>query len=80
MAFFDANEAWLERVLAAGRREGTLRFAGMPRASARLIVSGLEGAMLVSRPYGDAARFQAAADRLLAGFTEPASVGPDPRH
>lgn len=66
--FFDANEAWLEKVLSEGRREGTLTFAGSAREAARLIVSGLEGAMLVARPYGDAGRFHAAADRLLASF------------
>ena len=41
-----------------------------PREAARLIVSALEGAMLVARPYGDVERFEAAADRLLAGFRE----------
>ena len=35
-----------------------------------MIVSALEGAMLVARPYGDVERFEAAADRLLAGFRE----------
>jgi len=34
-----------------------------------MIVSGLEGAMLVARPYGDTTRFQAAASRLLDGLT-----------
>ncbi len=63
--FFDANEAWLERVLQHGRRDGTLHFRGSAREAARLIVSGLEGAMLVARTYGDVARFQAAAHRLL---------------
>ncbi len=71
--FFDANEAWLERVLLQGRRDGTLLVAGPAREAARLIVSGLEGAMLVARPYGDVARFRAAADRLLAGFASAAA-------
>jgi TetR/AcrR family transcriptional repressor of nem operon len=66
--FFDENEAWLEAVLERGRRRGTLGFEGPASGAARLIVSGLEGAMLVARPYGDLTRFQAAADRLLAGF------------
>jgi TetR/AcrR family transcriptional regulator, transcriptional repressor for nem operon len=66
--FFDANEAWLEQVLSDGRRAGTLSFAGSAREAARLIVSGLEGAMLVARPYGDLTRFHAAADRLLASL------------
>jgi len=63
--FFDANETWLERVLQQGRRDGTLHFGGSASETAQLIVSGLEGAMLVARTYGDVARFQAAAHRLL---------------
>jgi TetR/AcrR family transcriptional repressor of nem operon len=66
--FLDDNETWLEAVLEAGRRRRTLAFEGPAREAAQLIVSGLEGVMLVARPYGDLARFQAAADRLLAGF------------
>jgi hypothetical protein len=34
-------------------------------------VGGLEGAMLVARPYGDPARFEAAAKRLLESVTTP---------
>jgi hypothetical protein len=33
-----------------------------------MIISGLEGAMLVARPYGDAARFESAADQLFASL------------
>jgi TetR/AcrR family transcriptional repressor of nem operon len=67
--FFDDNEAWVGRVLEQGRAEGTLQFTGSAGDAAQMIVSGLEGAMLVARPYGDANRFQAAANRLLAGIT-----------
>jgi TetR/AcrR family transcriptional repressor of nem operon len=70
IGFFDENETWVEGVLADGRDEGALAFEGSPREAARLIVSTLEGAMLVARPYGDVDRFEAAADRLLAGFAE----------
>ena len=42
-----------------------------------MIVGGLEGAMLVARPYGDIARFQAAAANLLAGLA-PASTARSP--
>ena len=70
ISFFDDNETWVAAVLAQGRDEGTLAFAGSPREAARLIVSALEGAMLVARPYGDSERFDAAADQLLAGFEE----------
>jgi TetR/AcrR family transcriptional repressor of nem operon len=66
--FFDDNEAWLVRVLEQGKAEGTLRFTGSPAEAAQMIVGGLEGAMLVARPYGDTTRFQAAADRLVASI------------
>jgi TetR/AcrR family transcriptional repressor of nem operon len=70
IGFFDENEAWVEGVLAQGRDDGTLTFEGSPREAARLIVSALEGAMLVARPYGDVERFETAAGRLLAAFAE----------
>src|SRR4051794_1659899 len=66
--FFEDNERWLERVLEEGRSRGTLAFAGAARDAANLIVSGLEGAMLVARSLGDVSRFEAAARGLLAGF------------
>ncbi|MGA2036976.1 MAG: TetR/AcrR family transcriptional regulator [Acidimicrobiales bacterium] len=67
--FFDDNHAWLVRVLQAGRTEGTLVFSGTPEEAAPMIVGTLEGAMLVARPYGDAARFETVAARLIAEFT-----------
>jgi TetR/AcrR family transcriptional repressor of nem operon len=70
IGFFDENETWVERVLAGGREEGTLAFEGPPREAAGLIVSALEGAMLVARPYGGVDRFETAADRLLSAFAE----------
>jgi TetR/AcrR family transcriptional repressor of nem operon len=68
VGFFDENEAWLEAVLAQGLDDGSLSFEGEPRDMARMIISGLEGAMLVARPYGDRARFDAAAATLLASL------------
>jgi TetR/AcrR family transcriptional repressor of nem operon len=68
VGFFDANETWVEAVLQRGRDDGTLAFQGSAREAARLIVSALEGAMLVARPYGDVHRFETAAERLLDGF------------
>ena len=72
LEFFDRNEAWLQAVLEQGRNEGSLEFTRPARDTARMIISGLEGAMLVTRPYGDAGRFQVAADSLLACLTAPA--------
>jgi TetR/AcrR family transcriptional repressor of nem operon len=68
IAFIDLNEAWVENVLSDGERAGSITLAGPASDAARLIVSGLEGAMLVARPYGDLARFDTAAEGLLAGF------------
>jgi TetR/AcrR family transcriptional regulator, transcriptional repressor for nem operon len=65
--FFDDNEAWLARVLEDGRGSGTVRFSGSARAVARTLIGGLEGAMLVSRPYHDVKRFSDAAELLIRG-------------
>ena len=66
--FFDANEAWLQHVVDQGQQEGSFRTVGSSKETARAIVGGLEGAMLVARPYGDVTRFQAATTHLLAGL------------
>lgn len=70
--FFDDNEVWLAGVLEQGEREGTLHLNGSSRETAQAIVSGLEGAMLVARPYDDLKRFEAAAARLLATLVSAA--------
>ena len=66
--FFDENESWLEGVLEQGVSDGALRYQGAARDEAQLIISALEGAMLVARPYGDPQRFQTAAQRLLGAL------------
>ncbi len=74
--YFDVNEAWLMSVLDLGVAEGKLVLSGSPREAAQAIVSGLEGAMLIARPYDDVRRFDSAASRLLASLARdvPASV------
>ena len=69
VSFFDYNETWLQQVLEEGRGDGSLQFSGSTRDVARMIISCLEGAMLVTRPYGDIPRFQDAAANLVAGLT-----------
>jgi TetR/AcrR family transcriptional regulator, transcriptional repressor for nem operon len=66
--FFDDNEVWLARVLEAGRKAGTIRFTGPARSVARTLIGGLEGAMLVARPYRNLKRFRDAAELLIAGL------------
>jgi TetR/AcrR family transcriptional repressor of nem operon len=68
VAFLDDNESWLALVLEQGREDGSLRFVGTAADTARSIVSGLEGAMLVARPYGTIERFETAAAQLLASL------------
>jgi TetR/AcrR family transcriptional repressor of nem operon len=77
VAFLNDNEAWLALVLEHGRKDGSLRFSNTAADTARSIVSGLEGAMLVARPYGAIERFETAAAQLLAslaGTKQPRSA------
>jgi len=67
--FFDDNQKWLTRVLKEGKADGTLTYHGRAADVAQGILGTLEGAMLVARPYGDMARFDAAAKQLLNGLT-----------
>jgi TetR/AcrR family transcriptional repressor of nem operon len=66
--FFDENECWLAAVLEAGRSAGELEFKGPAQDAARVIVGSLEGAMMLARSYGEPARFDTAAERLLASL------------
>ena len=70
--FFDHNERWLTAVLEQGHADGSIALDGPASEAAQALVSGLEGAMLVARPYGDPGRFQAAATRLLESLASAA--------
>jgi TetR/AcrR family transcriptional regulator, transcriptional repressor for nem operon len=70
--FFDANEAWLDKVLREGRKRGELAFSGSPREVARAMISALEGALLTSRPYSDPERFRATARQMIKRLANPA--------
>ena len=70
--FFEENEAWLGGVLEQGKAEGCLEFAGCGGDTARMIISGLQGAMLLSIPFGDVERFMAVARCLLCGVYQRA--------
>jgi TetR/AcrR family transcriptional regulator, transcriptional repressor for nem operon len=69
IGFFDDNRHWLADVLAQGRADKSLRFTGSRDDIAQSILSTLEGAMLVARPYGDLARFDATARQLLSSLS-----------
>jgi TetR/AcrR family transcriptional repressor of nem operon len=76
LRFFDDNEAWLTGVFEQGRAEGSLRLDGSPDDAARALVGGLEGALLIARPYGEVARFEAAATRLLTSLAGATAAKP----
>jgi TetR/AcrR family transcriptional repressor of nem operon len=67
--FFDDNQLWLADVLAQGLADRSLTFSGSADDIAQGILSTLEGAMLVARPYGNLARFNSTARQLLAGLS-----------
>jgi TetR/AcrR family transcriptional repressor of nem operon len=69
LGFFDRNQAWLRIVIEDGRTDRSMSFDGTAEDGAQTILGGLEGAMLVARPYRDVARFEAVAARLIAGLT-----------
>lgn len=67
--FFDQNGDWLRTVMEEGRADRSMSFDGTAEDGAQTLLGGLEGAMLVARPYSDVTRFEAAATRLIAGVT-----------
>ena len=69
IGFFDHNETWLASVVDQGRADRTLEAEGSSRDVARMIISALEGAMLVARTYLEPDRFVDSARRLLAEIT-----------
>jgi TetR/AcrR family transcriptional regulator, transcriptional repressor for nem operon len=69
--FFESNEQWLAEVLRSGESTGSLRLSGTAEDGARAIISGLEGALLVARPFRDVDRFRTTSRGLLAGIAQP---------
>ncbi|CAM3903199.1 TetR/AcrR family transcriptional regulator [Bordetella bronchialis] len=57
-AFFQANERWLEGVLALGRDDGTLRVSGDLGSAARALYAAFQGSVLAGRLFGSKARLQ----------------------
>lgn len=76
--FFDANEAWLVGVLDEGRQAKVMDFPGPAIETARALVAGLEGAMMLARSYGEAERFDRAARTLLAELASAPSASSRP--
>ena len=65
-SFIDRNQGWLAGVLDHGTAAGSLHTSGSSADAAMMLLAGLEGAMLVARPYADVERFRSAARQLVA--------------
>jgi TetR/AcrR family transcriptional repressor of nem operon len=72
VTFFRDNEAWLGTVISQGQTDGSLSRSLAPGEASQMILSGLEGAMLLARTYGGLSRFQSSAQRLLDALARPA--------
>lgn len=68
--FFNASQTWLEAVLETGKSAGTLRFEGSAEGQAQLVISTLEGAMLVARSYHEPERLRGAAHLLMSSLAK----------
>ena len=65
LEFFAENEMWLEAVLNEGSSKGELVYSGSTKEGARMLLGGLEGAMLLARSHNDVGRFRASAELFL---------------
>jgi len=68
-AFFAKHNKWLETVLKEGVRKGQIRSGLDIPASARLIVSTLQGALMMERVIGNPASFKKVLKTLLKSFS-----------
>jgi TetR/AcrR family transcriptional repressor of nem operon len=66
--FFNTNETWLVALLDRGRLDGSIAVQGPSVDTARLVLSSLEGAMLVARANGDVSRFDSTARSLVSSL------------
>jgi TetR/AcrR family transcriptional regulator, transcriptional repressor for nem operon len=66
--FFARNIEWLTEVLAAGKSQRLFVFTGSAADHARLLLSSLQGAMLMARASGDRDGFSRTADMLMKGL------------
>lgn len=64
--YFQDQQQWFAKVIAAGREQGEFRVKGPLEVEAQLFVASIQGAMLSARVYGDVAHFFAIARQMVA--------------
>jgi len=67
--FFVRNTEWLTRILAQGKSQKQLAFGGAAADQAHVILSTLQGALLIARATGDHKAFDQTTALLLAGLS-----------
>ncbi len=63
--FFQGNEIRLTKLLTQGKEEGVFGFSGDTEAMAQLIISLLEGELLIARVHGDVNHFRVVVEQLF---------------
>jgi TetR/AcrR family transcriptional repressor of nem operon len=74
--FFRENERWLAAVVSQGGADESFSFSGRPEETARLILSTLEGGMLIARAERDVDYLRGVAKRLIEMLGKPRSRTP----
>ncbi len=66
LGFFSEVETWLSGVLEQGVKIGMMQVEQPLELEARLLLSTIQGALMVARAFNDAARFEQACERLIS--------------
>jgi len=69
-AFWMKGEAWLENLLESGERTGELELKGSAQLLSRVLLSSLEGAMIVAKSFDDRDRLEASIGFILSLIIE----------
>jgi TetR/AcrR family transcriptional repressor of nem operon len=67
--FFERNVEWLTEVLAMGSSQGKFALTGTAADHARLLLSSLQGTLLIARATGDHDAFDRTTSLLIAGLS-----------
>ncbi len=65
-AFWSKGEKWVQNLLEEGQASGDLDFMGSVQLLSRMMVSTLEGAMVVAKAFDDRTRLESTADFMLS--------------
>jgi TetR/AcrR family transcriptional regulator, transcriptional repressor for nem operon len=66
--FFKRNTAWLTEILKEGKQQNIFIVSGSANAHARLFLSALQGALLISRATENVTTFEQTASALITGL------------